>query len=315
MDAMSSRIDLPPSSPLARRGAIPLHSGDAAVGEAAWIDTTQPRPGEIAPRELPPAPLVAPPVDAYSRRARQSADRTDALVLPTRPADWPERASDAVPWQVDGPLHPAADTWAGPSPLCRAFDILVAALALVALLPMILLVALAVRLSSQGPVLFVQQRVGHGGRSFPCFKFRSMVCNAQEVLEKLLSESLHAREEWARDQKLRRDPRITPFGRFLRKSSLDELPQLLNVLLGHMSIVGPRPIVAAEIGRYGRRFDAYCSVRPGLTGLWQVSGRNEVSYEARVRLDARYAQRKSLYYDLAICLRTVPAVLASRGCY
>ncbi|WP_395331106.1 sugar transferase [Novosphingobium sp. BL-8H] len=202
-----------------------------------------------------------------------------------------------------------------PSSLCRSFDILASALALVALLPMILLVALTVRLSSRGPVLFVQQRVGHGGRLFPCFKFRSMVCNAQDVLERLLAESPDARDEWERDQKLRRDPRITAVGRFLRKSSLDELPQLLNVLLGHMSIVGPRPIVMAEIDRYGRRFDAYCSVRPGLTGLWQVSGRNEVSYEARVRLDARYAQRKSLYYDLAICLRTVPAVLASRGCY
>lgn len=202
-----------------------------------------------------------------------------------------------------------------PSPLCRVFDIVSAALALLALLPLILFTALLIRMSSRGPVLFVQQRVGHGGHPFPCFKFRSMVCNAQEVLDRLLSESEEARAEWARDQKLRRDPRITPIGRFLRKSSLDELPQLFNVLLGHMSIVGPRPIVAAEIDRYGHRFDAYCSVRPGLTGLWQVSGRNEVSYEARVRLDARYAQRKSLYYDLAICLRTVPAVLGSRGCY
>ncbi len=237
---------------------------------------------------------------------------TSALVMPKHAAVMVEKAViDDAPWLVDA----FEQSTMRPSALCRSFDILAATLALIALLPTILFVALTVRLSSRGPVLFVQQRVGHGGRTFPCLKFRSMVCNAQEVLEKLLAESQDARDEWARDQKLRRDPRITVVGRFLRKSSLDELPQLFNVLLGHMSIVGPRPIVAAEIDRYGHRFDAYCSVRPGLTGLWQVSGRNEVSYEARVRLDARYAQRKSLYYDLAICLRTVPAVLASRGCY
>ncbi|WP_243652635.1 sugar transferase [Novosphingobium sp. PhB165] len=215
------------------------------------------------------------------------------------------------PWDETG--YP--DATVGPTRLGRAFDIVIASLAILALLPLILLTALAIRASSNGPVLFVQQRVGHGGRPFPCFKFRSMVRNAQDVLERLLVESEEARNEWAMDQKLRRDPRITPVGRFLRKSSLDELPQLFNVLAGHMSIVGPRPIIASEIPRYGHRFDAYCSVKPGLTGLWQVSGRNAVSYEARVRLDARYAMRKSLTYDLTICLRTVPAVLASRGCY
>jgi len=152
-------------------------------------------------------------------------------------------------------------------------------------------------------------------RSFPCLKFRSMVTNSQEVLHDLLAASAEARSEWARDQKLRNDPRITAIGAVLRKTSLDELPQLFNILAGHMSIVGPRPIVEAEVVRYGARFGAYCSVRPGLTGLWQVSGRNEVSYEARVRLDAFYALRKSTLYDVAICMRTVPAVLASRGCY
>lgn len=188
-------------------------------------------------------------------------------------------------------------------------------MALVLFLPLLLVIALAIRLSSPGPVFFVQHRVGKDGRTFPCLKFRSMVVDARERLEALLALSVEAREEWARDQKLRQDPRITPIGRLLRKTSLDELPQLLNVLLGHMSVVGPRPIVESEVQRYSHRFSAYCSVRPGLTGLWQVSGRNEVSYETRVRLDAFYALRKSLAYDLAICLRTIPAVLASRGCY
>lgn len=197
----------------------------------------------------------------------------------------------------------------------RVFDILVAATAILIFLPFLILAALAIKLTAPGPVLFVQYRVGRDGRLFPCLKFRSMVVNAQEVLNDLLASSPEARAEWQRDQKLRSDPRITPVGAILRKSSLDELPQLFNILVGHMSIVGPRPIIEAEIQRYGSRFGAYCSVRPGLTGLWQVSGRNEVSYEARVRLDALYALRKSTLYDLAICFRTVPAVIASRGVY
>lgn len=197
----------------------------------------------------------------------------------------------------------------------RVFDIAVAALAILVFLPFLILTALAIKLTAPGPIMFVQQRVGRDGKLFPCLKFRTMVVNAAEVLDELLMSSSAAREEWQRDQKLRKDPRITPIGAILRKSSLDELPQLFNILVGHMSIVGPRPIVENEVYRYGHRFGAYCSVRPGLTGLWQVSGRNEVSYEARVRLDALYALRKSTLYDLTICLRTVPAVLASRGVY
>jgi Undecaprenyl-phosphate galactose phosphotransferase WbaP len=197
----------------------------------------------------------------------------------------------------------------------RLFDIVCAAFALILLLPVLLFAVIAIRLSSPGPVFFVQHRVGRNGKSFPCLKFRSMVVDAQQRLDALLATSEEARREWALDQKLRSDPRITPIGQLLRKTSLDELPQLLNVLAGHMSIVGPRPIVENEIVRYGSRFTAYCAVRPGLTGLWQVSGRNEVSYETRVRLDAFYAARKSLAYDLTICFRTIPAVLLSRGCY
>lgn len=204
----------------------------------------------------------------------------------------------------------AAQPFAG-----RLFDMTLAFLAILVFLPFLMFTALAIKLSGPGPVMFVQQRVGRDGKLFPCLKFRTMVVNAGEVLDELLASSPEARAEWQRDQKLRKDPRITPIGGVLRKSSLDELPQLFNILAGHMSIVGPRPIVENEIYRYGHRFGAYCSVRPGLTGLWQVSGRNEVSYDARVRLDALYARRKSTLYDFAICLRTVPAVLASRGVY
>jgi lipopolysaccharide/colanic/teichoic acid biosynthesis glycosyltransferase len=177
------------------------------------------------------------------------------------------------------------------------------------------LITIVVAVSSPGPVFFVQQRIGLRGVSFPCLKFRTMVTDAQERLEKLLAEDPDARAEWALDHKLRNDPRVTWIGRILRKTSFDELPQLFNILMGHMSVVGPRPIVQAEIVRYGERFLAYCAVRPGLTGLWQVSGRNDVSYETRVRLDARYSRRKCLGYDIAICMRTVPAVLMSRGVY
>lgn len=197
----------------------------------------------------------------------------------------------------------------------RSFDLAIASLALLLFLPLLLIIAAVIRVTSPGPVFFIQQRVGKDGRHFPCFKFRSMVCDARERLNALLDASEEARLEWARDQKLRHDPRITPIGNILRKTSLDELPQLLNIMLGHMSVVGPRPIVENEVERYRHRFDAYCSVRPGLTGLWQVSGRNEVSYDTRVRLDAFYALRKSLVYDVTICLRTIPAVLAARGCY
>lgn len=199
--------------------------------------------------------------------------------------------------------------------LIRGFDIAIAGLAIVVLLPLMILITCMVKLASPGPAIFRQQRVGRDGALFPCLKFRSMVVDAQAQLDRLLAESDDAREEWSRDQKLRRDPRVTRIGEFLRRTSLDELPQLFNIIAGQMSIVGPRPIVESEIARYGSRFDDYCSVRPGLTGLWQISGRNDVSYGMRVRLDSLYAQRQSLGLNVAICLKTVPAILTSRGCY
>lgn len=197
----------------------------------------------------------------------------------------------------------------------RAMDIIVALLGIVILAPLMGLIALAVLLTDPGPVFFAHRRIGKNGQTFPCLKFRTMVPNAEAKLEHLLATNPSARAEWARDRKLRRDPRITRIGKFLRMSSFDELPQLLNVLRGDMSIVGPRPIVAAEQMFYGRAFLNYCSVRPGITGLWQISGRNDVSYRRRVALDVVYARNKSLRLDLKIILKTIPAVLLANGSY
>ncbi|HEY3778690.1 MAG TPA: sugar transferase [Rhizomicrobium sp.] len=198
--------------------------------------------------------------------------------------------------------------------LLRTLDIAIAISGIVFLLPLIVAIA-AILAFQRGPVLIAHRRVGMGGRAFHCFKFRSMVVDAEQQLARLLRDDPQAREEWMRDHKLRNDPRVTSFGRFLRRTSLDELPQLLNVLRGEMSIVGPRPIVDAEIARYGRRIANYYRVKPGITGIWQVSGRNDVDYRTRVAMDCLYAKsaRPSLYIWLV--LATVPAVLSRRGSY
>ncbi len=195
----------------------------------------------------------------------------------------------------------------------RALDLTLSAAALVFLLPIFCAVSLAIFVQDGGPVLYGQDRVGLGGRRFKCWKFRSMVVDSTERLQALLATSPAARAEWDRDHKLRCDPRITPLGSFLRRSSLDELPQLMNVLLGEMSVVGPRPIVAAEIVRYGPRFKRYCAVKPGLTGLWQVSGRSHTSYNRRVALDTVYVRNQSAGLNIKIILSTIPAVIFARG--
>lgn len=179
--------------------------------------------------------------------------------------------------------------------------------------PLMILVALMIKLGDGGPVLFAHPRIGQGGKRFPCFKFRSMVPDAEARLQAVLAANPEARAEWERDHKLTRDPRITAVGDFLRRSSLDELPQLFNVLRGEMSLVGPRPIVEAEIVRYRRYFSVYSQVRPGITGLWQVSGRNDVSYRRRVALDVVYARSRCFGLNLKILLATAPAVLGRRG--
>ena len=223
---------------------------------------------------------------------------------------------------------PATDTfYAAPVPaeisrrsttdatLTRCLDIAASLSAIVILLPLLILIALTLKLTSPGPVLFAHRRVGAGGRVFPCYKFRSMVMNSAEVLEQHLASCPLARAEWARDQKLRNDPRVTAIGRILRRTSLDEVPQIFNVLRGEMSIVGPRPIVEAEVVRYRQYIADYMSVKPGITGLWQISGRNNTTYRRRVALDTAYARSRTLALDLAIIVRTVPAVVTGSGCY
>lgn len=164
-------------------------------------------------------------------------------------------------------------------------------------------------------VFFGHERIGRGGKPFKCYKFRSMVPDAEKVLEELLRNDPAAREEWAREFKLKNDPRITSVGAFLRKTSLDELPQLWNVLKGEMSLVGPRPVVAEEIERYGQQAQHYMQARPGMTGLWQVSGRNDIDYDSRVYLDTWYVKNWSLWSDIVILLRTVRVVLGRDGAY
>lgn len=199
--------------------------------------------------------------------------------------------------------------------VCRGLDIVISLVALIFVAPLMVVVAIAVKIQDGGPVFFGHSRIGYEGRAFRCWKFRSMVVDADARLAALLARSPEARKEWDDNQKLRKDPRVTLLGRMLRVSSIDELPQLFNVLIGEMSLVGPRPIVTAEVARYGSRFNHYCSVRPGITGLWQVSGRSDTGYRTRVAMDTVFAKRASPRLYLALLLATVPAVLYRRGSY
>ncbi|AZN98789.1 exopolysaccharide biosynthesis protein [Mesorhizobium sp. M9A.F.Ca.ET.002.03.1.2] len=191
----------------------------------------------------------------------------------------------------------------------RLLDLLVASTALILASPILVLIPLLIKATTGGPVLFVHRRIGFNGKVFDCYKFRTMVPNAEEVLQRHLSCDLQAAQEWAANQKLKCDPRILFFGKMLRKSSLDELPQLFNVLRGDMSCVGPRPVVADELQRYGAAAHEYLKTRPGLTGLWQISGRNMTEYSHRVLLDTQYVQTWSLLRDFSILMRTIPAMM------
>ncbi len=197
----------------------------------------------------------------------------------------------------------------------RGIDLLLALLCLPLLLPLIGLVALSIRVTSPGPIFFSHRRIRGHGRFFSMWKFRTMCVNSAEVLENYLAAHPGARAEWKKDHKLKQDPRVTKVGEFLRRTSLDELPQIWNVLSGSMSLVGPRPIVAAEVEKYGGHFADYCTVKPGVTGLWQVSGRSRVSYPERVLLDRQYARTWSLSGDCRILLRTLTSVVNQDGAY
>lgn len=194
----------------------------------------------------------------------------------------------------------------------RLLDLTLALLLLPAVLPLILILGMVVH-TDGGPALYAQARVGRGGRLFRCWKIRTMAVDAEARLRHLCASDPEVAREWQEHHKLRHDPRITPIGHFLRRTSLDELPQLFNILKGEMSFVGPRPVTLAEMDRYGEHVGHYLAVRPGLTGLWQVSGRNDVSYAARVRMDVDYCQRASLPVDLGIIGRTGLIVLRMTG--
>jgi exopolysaccharide production protein ExoY len=210
-------------------------------------------------------------------------------------------------------LAPPAFASDGQRAFKRTLDVLGASTFLLLFLPLLLGVVVLLLIFQGRPLIYGHARIGHGGRAFRCFKFRTMVNDGDRVLATHLASDAAARREWEATRKLRDDPRVTPLGRTMRKLSIDELPQFLNVLRGEMSLVGPRPIVEAECRHYGSHFNVYCSVRPGITGLWQVSGRSNTSYERRVRLDVDYVVSWSLAKDLSILARTVPAVLTTDG--
>jgi Undecaprenyl-phosphate galactose phosphotransferase WbaP len=197
----------------------------------------------------------------------------------------------------------------------RIVDLMIGSAALLLSLPIMMLISLIIKLDSQGPVFFFHTRIGRNGKTFKCWKFRTMHANAEEILGKLLMENPLLQIEWQKNFKLKDDPRVTRVGRLLRKTSLDELPQIVNVLKGEMSLVGPRPVVAQELARFGPYVNSYLRVRPGITGLWQVSGRSDTDYFERVHLDNWYTWNWSIWLDIVILLRTVVIVFNRRGAY
>ncbi len=197
----------------------------------------------------------------------------------------------------------------------RAMDLVISGVVGVLLAPLFLALAIATKLTSPGPVFYGHTRVGRGNTRFKAWKFRTMIANADKVLDAYLEKHPELREEWERDHKLKNDPRVTALGKWMRKWSIDELPQVWNVVVGDMSIVGPRPIVDAEIVKYGVHFEAFNSVLPGITGLWQVCGRNDTTYDERVQLDMYYVHHWSPWLDLYLLGRTVKTVLFTRGAY
>ena len=197
------------------------------------------------------------------------------------------------------------------------FDLLFSFLFLITFLPLFLIISLLIKLSSRGPIFFQQERIGKNNISFKCIKFRTMYPEAKDILENLLLKDLVLKREFEETHKIKNDPRITTIGKFLRKTSLDELPQFINVLKGEMSIIGPRPIVKDEKKKYGANFKKVSSMKPGITGLWQVSGRNNLTYKRRIMLDINYVENYNLLMDLRILLRTFGVILfpLDRGAY
>lgn len=201
------------------------------------------------------------------------------------------------------------------SALKRAMDLAMAFTVLTFLSPVLLGIYALLKIFDPGPALFSQLRVGRDGRTFTVYKFRTMRIDAQERLDHLLATDPKAAAEWAEFQKLKRDPRVTMLGRILRKSSLDELPQLLNIVRGEMSVIGPRPVTSGEVHRYGADYPYYTAVRPGVLGLWQVKGRNKLTYPERIAYDVQYVKTWSIWQDIKILFMAVPVVLLGLGAY
>ncbi len=201
--------------------------------------------------------------------------------------------------------------------LRRIFDILFSILVLILTFPLFIAIAIAIKLTDKGPIFFKHKRVGLNGKTFEVIKFRTMYPDAQEKLKELLEKDPKAREEWEKTFKLKNDPRVTPIGKFLRKTSLDELPQFINVLKGEMSVVGPRPVTEEELKKYyGDKAKYYLSVKPGITGYWQVEGRSDVEdYKKRVEMDVWYVKNRSFWLDLKIILKTIKVMLTGKGAY
>lgn len=201
-------------------------------------------------------------------------------------------------------------------PVKRAFDIIFSSLALILGCPLFLFISFAIAISSRGKIIYSHQRVGRGGRLFKCYKFRTMFNDADERLREILASNPEFRQEWEQSRKLKKDPRVTMVGAFLRKTSLDELPQFWNVLIGDLSVVGPRAVVEDELrDHFGMKAIKVFSIRPGITGLWQVSGRSDTSYSRRIQLDEEYVEKHSLLMDLKLIGLTVRTMFSTKGAY
>ena len=294
----------------AGRGSSGL-SGASGPDDATLRELALRHPGALAciiADALPPED-IQPLVLRFSRHFKRIVVRLEA--------QWLRQSSLHVADFPFGPALTMRQNLLDPARmrLKRCLDLalcLPAGFACLALFPFI---ALYIRLDTKGPVFFFQRRIGLHGRPFNVIKFRTMVANAPDILSATLEHNPKLRDEWSNGQKLAHDPRMTGAGLFLRRTSLDELPQIINVIRGEMSLVGPRPIVEDEIERYGEAFDLYSRVRPGITGLWQVSGRNALQYERRIELDQYYVYNWSVWLDIYIMLRTLPTVISGKGAY
>jgi exopolysaccharide production protein ExoY len=275
------------------------------------------RDGSAVAREGTPLSVVRSDAEVDDLVVVPDRGGADDVVVLVPDLDAPDRRPQLEPSLQEALPQGSRVVRAHPIPRAakRALDIIVSLALLILTLPILLLISAAIVLDSRGPVLFVQRRVGRDGKQFPLFKFRTMVADGESAIEGLVAGDEQLRLEWERSRKLRQDPRVTRVGAFFRKHSVDELPQILNVLVGNMSLVGPRPVRQDEIALFGERAAEVLSVRPGLTGKWAVSGRSDLSYADRAELECRYVREWSFRRDLRILLRTIPVVLHGHGAY